>query len=113
MFTRQVVMQIRPDSAADFARIMENEVSPALRGQRGLCHEEIFISPELSEAIGNSYWATEAEADAYLCAGYKVGLRALSNVIQGTPTVESFVISSSTFHRVMARRRETHRRDSR
>jgi hypothetical protein len=113
MFTRQVVMQISPHSAADFARIMENEVSPVLRGQRGLYHEETFISPETSEAIGNSYWATEADADAYNCSGYKAGLRALSDVIQGTPTVESFVISSSTFHRITTRRREVHRRDSR
>jgi hypothetical protein len=113
MFTRQVVMQIRPNSAADFARIMENEVAPALRGQRGLYHEETFICPETSEAIGNSYWATEAEADVYGRAGYEAGLQALSDVIQGTPTVESFVISSSTFHRITARRRDTHRRDSR
>jgi hypothetical protein len=113
MFTRQVVMQIRPDSATDFARIMENEVSPILRGQRGLYHEETFISTDTSEAIGNSYWATEAEADAYSRVGYKTGIRALSHVIQGTPTVESFVISSSTFHRIMAKRRETHRRNSR
>lgn len=113
MFTRQVVMQIRPDSAADFARIMEYEVSPTLRRQKGLYHEETFISPGASEAIGNSYWATEAEADSYGHVGYKTGLKALSHVIQGTPTVESFVISSSTFHRITARRREAHRRDSR
>lgn len=113
MFTRQVVMQIRPNYAADFARIIENEVSPALRGQKGLYHEETFLSPENSEAIGNSYWATESEADDYGHAGYEACLTALSDVIQGTPTVESFVISSSTFHRIMARRREAHRRDSR
>jgi hypothetical protein len=65
MFTRQVVMQLKPDSAADFARIIENEVSPPLRGQKGLYHEEIFINLELSEAIGNSFWATEEEAEAY------------------------------------------------
>lgn len=99
MFTRQVAMQISPDAATDFARIMKDEVSPALRGQTGLYHEETFISPEAAEAIGNSYWATEAEADAYGHVGYKTGIKALSHVIQGTPTVESFVISSSTFHR--------------
>jgi hypothetical protein len=113
MFTRQVVMQLKPDSAAEFARIIEDEVSPPLRGQKGLYHEDIFINAKLSEAIGNSFWATEAEAEAYGRTGYEAGLRALSNVIQGTPTVESFVISSSTFHRITARRRETHRNDNR
>lgn len=113
MFTRQVVMQLKPDSAAAFARIMEKEVSPQLRGQKGLFHEETFISAELSEAVGNSFWATEEEAEVYGHAGYKTGLSALSEVLQGTPTVESFVISSSTFHKLTARRRETHRRDSR
>jgi hypothetical protein len=35
MFARQGVMQLEPDSAAEFARIIENEVSPPLRGQKG------------------------------------------------------------------------------
>lgn len=113
MFTRQVIMQLRPDSAANFTRIMENEVSPGLSGQEGLCHEETFVSQDFTEAIGNSYWATEAEADAYSRAGYKAGLKALSTVIRGTPTVESFIISSPTFHKIMARKREGYRKDSR
>jgi hypothetical protein len=113
MFTRQVIMKLKPDAAAEFTRIQESEVVPPLRSQKGLFHEETFISPEISEAVSNSFWATSEDAEAYNGAGYTAGLRALSSVIQGTPQVESFVISSSTFHRITARRREAHRRDNR
>ena len=73
MFTRHVIMRIKPDSAAALALIFENEVTPLLRGQKGMRHDDIFISPEISEAVMNSYWDTEGYADAYVRAGLPGG----------------------------------------
>lgn len=109
MFTRHVIMRIKPDSAAALALICENEVVPLLRGQKGMRHDDIFISPEISEAVMNSYWDTEGYADAHVRAGYPAVLKALSDVLEGAPQVETFVISSSTFHRLTAHRREAYR----
>ena len=109
MFTRQVVMQIQPDSAAALGRIFETGVVPLLRGQKGMRHDDIFISPEISEAVMNSYWDTEAYADAYVRSSYPAVLTALSSVLEGTPRVETFEISSSTFHTVTAKRRAAYR----
>ncbi|HEX6624942.1 MAG TPA: STAS domain-containing protein [Pyrinomonadaceae bacterium] len=109
MFTRHVIMQLKPDSAAALALIFENEVIPLLRGQKGLRHDDTFISPEISEAVMNSYWDTEGYADAYVRAAYPAVLKALAGVLEGVPQVETFVISSSTFHRLTSYRREAYR----
>ena len=109
MFTRHVIMRFKPDSAAALALICENEVIPLLRGQKGMRHDDIFISPEISEAVMNSYWDTEGYADAYVRSAYPAVLKALSGVLEGAPQVETFVISSSTFHRITAHRRAAYR----
>ena len=109
MFTRHVIMRIKPDSGAALARIFETEVTPRLRGQKGLRHDDTFISPGISEAVMNSYWDTEGYADAYVREAYPAVLEALSSVLEGAPRVETFVVSSSTFHRLTAHRREAYR----
>jgi heme-degrading monooxygenase HmoA len=100
MFTRHVTMKLKPNSAAEFNRIIENEVLPLLRKQKGFRDEITFVAPERSEAIGNSFWDTQEDAQAYNSAGYPEELKALSNVLEGTPTVELFEVSSSTFHKL-------------
>ncbi len=109
MFTRHVIMQLKPDSASALALIFENEVVPLLRGQKGMRHDDTFISPEISEAVMNSYWDTEGYADDYVRTAYPAVLKALSGVLEGVPQVETFVISGSTFRRITAYRREAHR----
>jgi anti-sigma B factor antagonist len=109
MFTRRVIMSIKPGSAAETRRILEDEVISVLRRQKGMRHDDIFISPELSEAVINSYWDTQGYAESYSRAAYPAALNALASVLEGTPRVETFGISSSTFHQITARRREAHR----
>jgi hypothetical protein len=86
MFTRRVIMNIKPGSAAEAGRIFEDEVIPPLRGRKGMRHDDAFISPQLSEA-----------------------LISLAGVLDGAPTVETFNVSSATFRQITAPRREAHR----
>jgi hypothetical protein len=109
MFTRRVIMSLKPGSAAETGRILEDEVISVLRRQKGMRHDDTFISPELSEAVINSYWDTQEYAESYGRAAYPAALNALAGVLEGTPRVETFGISSSTFHRITARRREAHK----
>ena len=109
MFTRRVIMNIKPGSAAEVGRIFEQEVIPPLRGQKGMRHDDTFVSPQLSEIVLNSYWDTQAYAETYNRVTYPAALKALAAVLEGTPTVETFNISSSTFHQITAPRRAAHR----
>ena len=106
MFTRRVIMNIKPGSAAEAGRIFKDEVIPPLRRQEGMRHEDVFITPQLSEAVLNSYWDSQECAESYGRAAYPAALKALSKVFEGSPQVETFNISSSTFHRITTPRRE-------
>ena len=106
MFTHQAIMELKANSAVECARVFESEIIPLLRQQQGFRHQDTFITPELSEVVGNSYWDTQEYAEAYHRTGYQVVLKILSNVVEGTPTVENFSISNPTFHKITAKRRE-------
>jgi heme-degrading monooxygenase HmoA len=103
MFTRHVTMKLKANSAAEFNRIIENEVLPLLRKQKGFRDEVTFIAPERLEAVGNSFWDTKEDAQAYNSTGYPELLKALSTVVEGTPKVETFEVANSTFHNIAAK----------
>ena len=102
MFGRQVTVKLKAGSATELNRIAADAILPILRKQKGFRDETIFIAPERSEAIVNSFWDTKADADAYSRTAYPEVLKTLSSVIDGTPTVKTFEFASSSFHQVAA-----------
>ena len=109
MFTRRVIMGIKADSAAEVTRIVEGHVLPGLRRQKWCRHADSFTNPILSEPVVNSYRDTQEYAEAYAAAADTDGLRDLAHVVDGVPRVETFHISSSTFHYITANRRHSYR----
>jgi len=102
MFARHVALRLKPKTAPEFTRLVEREIIPMLRKQKGFLDEITFISPDLSEAVGNSFWATKADAEAYTRTGYPEVLKTLERVLDGTPTVGTANVSNSTFHKIAA-----------
>lgn len=102
MFTRHVVVKLKAKTAPEFTRIVEKEVIPMLRKQKGFLDEITFISPDLTEAVGNSFWETQADAEAYNRTGYPEVMKSLENVVDGIPTVGTANVSNSTFHKLAA-----------
>ena len=102
MFTRHVVVRLKAKSAPEFTRLIEKEVIPMLRKQKGFLDEITFISPDLTEAVGNSFWETKADAEAYSRSGYPEVVKSLETVLEGTPTVGTATVSNSTFHKIAA-----------
>ncbi len=96
MFGRQVTMKLRANSAREFTRIGDAEIIPILLQQKGFCNETTFISAERLEAIASSVWDTEEDAEMYHRTIYPEILKALSNVIDGAPTVKTFEFANST-----------------
>jgi hypothetical protein len=102
MFGRQVTLKLKANSAKELTRLNDNEIIPMLRKQKGFRDETTFIAPERSEAIANSFWDTKEDAEAYNRAGYAEVLKTLSSVLDGTPTVKTFELANSTFHKAAA-----------
>ncbi len=56
MYTRNVSMKLKVNSAKEFTQTLENEVIPVLRKQKGFKDEITLIAPERNDAVGISFW---------------------------------------------------------
>jgi hypothetical protein len=102
MYSRNVSFKLKAKSAAEFTKILEGEVIPLLRRQRGFDDAISFIAPDRNEAVAISLWDKKEDAEAHSHKTYPEILRALSRVIEGTPKVETFEVGNSTSHQIAA-----------
>jgi heme-degrading monooxygenase HmoA len=103
MFSRHLSIKLKANSAPELKRIIENEILPLLRKQKGFRDELTFVAPERSMAVAISLWDTKADAEAYSRASYPEVLKGLAKVVEGTPKVETFEVANSTFHKTAAK----------
>ncbi len=103
MFARTVRMELKPNSVAEFTRLLEKDVIPVLRKQHGFKDEIAFAPTDGKEAIAISLWEERENAETYNRAIYPDVLKTLAKVIVGTPQVHTLEVTNSTFHKVAAR----------
>ena len=102
MFARSVSIRLKPNSVAEFTRLMENETLPLLRKQKGFKDEITLVAPNGTEAVGISLWDEKQNADAYSRDAYPELLKILGKVVEGTPQVHTYEVANSTFHKIAA-----------
>lgn len=89
MFARQVTMKFKP-TASEMTGIINNQVLPVLRKQKGFRDEIAFLSQERLEGVSITVWNTKEDAENYNREGYPELLKTLAGSIEGTPTVKTF-----------------------
>ena len=102
MFARRVSMHLKPNSTAELTKRFENEIIPLLRKQQGFQDEINFITTGGQEAFAISLWDRTEDAEAYDRATYPEVLKLLDTVVEGTPQIETYEVSNSTFHKLPA-----------
>jgi hypothetical protein len=102
MFARRVSLNLNPNTKAEFARQLDKEIIPMLRKQKGFQDEITFVVPSGKEAFGISLWDNKDNAEAYNRGAYLEVAKLLSKVVEGTPRVETYEVSNSTYHKVGA-----------
>ena len=102
MYAREVSMQLKANSGSEFTRTIENDVLPLLRKQTGFADELTFLNPNGREAVAISLWDRKESADVYGRDTYPQVLKDLANVVVGTPEVQAYEVSNSTFHKIAA-----------
>ena len=102
MYARRVSLNLKPNSRAEFTHILEAEVLPVLRKQKGFQDEITFVAPASTEAFGVSLWDNKENADAYNRGSYTEVTKILSKLVEGTPRVEIYEVANSTFHKIAA-----------
>lgn len=103
MYTRNVSMKLKVNSATEFTRTLENDVIPMLRKQKGFKDEITLVAPERNDVVAISFWDRKEDAEVYNRDKYPEVLKTLSKLIEGTPKVESFEVANSTSHKIAAK----------
>ena len=65
MYSRNVSFKLKAKSTAEFTKILEGEVIPLLRRQRGFDDAISFIAPDRNEAVTISLWNKKEDAETY------------------------------------------------
>jgi len=102
MFARRVTMNLKPNSVKEFTQKLENQIIPLLRKQTGFQDEISFVGPGDSKVFGISLWENKDNAEAYNRGPYTEVTKMLAGLVEGTPQVETFEVSNSTFHKIHA-----------
>ena len=102
MYARNVSFRLKSNMQSDYTKTFENQVLPLLRKQKGFKDEITMSNPSSQDAVVISLWENKANADDYNTNTYPQVLKTLTNVIDGTPRVQTFETVISTFHHVPA-----------
>ena len=103
MYARNVSMQLKPNMTIQFTQTFEKDVLPLLRKQTGFKDEISFVSSDRPAAVAISLWDDKASAESYSRDVYPQVLKSLTSVLEGTPKVEAYEVSNSTFHKIASR----------
>lgn len=103
MFARQVTMRLKKKAAPELSRVVEREVLPVMRAQKGFRGEITLVAPDRLEAVSTSFWDDAADAEAFNEKAYAGVLESLSKVVEKNPKAVTFEVSNSTLAGLMSR----------
>jgi len=96
MFSRQITMQINKNWTPEFPKVIEKEVLPLLRRQKGFLDELILVSPNKTEVVAISLWETKEFAEIYNREFYPEVVKIINKYVEGLPVVKTFEVEYAT-----------------
>jgi heme-degrading monooxygenase HmoA len=102
MLARKVAARLKPNSLEKFTSLMENNILPWLREQEGFLDLITLALPDGKEVATITFWDYRDDVQAYSSDEYPAALKALQELLDGTPYAKTFEVLTSTFHRVDA-----------
>jgi heme-degrading monooxygenase HmoA len=100
MYARHVAVKLKPGALAEFTRVMDNEILPWLRTQKGFLDTITLAVPGGREIVSISFWDHAENAQVYDATSYPEALQILQKVLAGTPQVRTFDVVSSTLQKI-------------
>ena len=97
MYSRHVMLNVKPNQLVDLTKTFEREILPLLQKQNGFTDEIVFQSPD-NKVIAISLWESKEAADRYSREIYPQVLKNLARVVDGTPEVRGCEVIFSTLH---------------
>ena len=103
MFARTVSVRLKTGCVGEFTRLVDQRVIPELWKQKGFQDELSLVASNGADAIGISVWDQKEDAEAYGRGAYTNVLKVLEPMFEGTPQVQTYEVTNSTFHKVPVR----------
>ena len=103
MFARTVSFHLKPGLSGEFTRLLDQSILPVLRKQKGFQDEISLVGANKADAVGISMWDLQENAETYARSAYADVLKTLEPVVEGTPQVQTYEVSSSTLHKIPVR----------
>jgi heme-degrading monooxygenase HmoA len=100
MFARHVAVKLKPGTLAEFTRVMDSEILPWLRKQKGFMDAITLAARGGREVVSISFWDQEENAQMYNSTGYPEVLEILKKILAGTPQVRTLDVVSSTLQKI-------------
>ncbi|SRR6266849_730273 len=100
MFARHVTVKLKQGSLAEFTRVMDSEILPWLRKQKGFLDAITLAVRSGREVVSISFWDQEENAQSYNSTGYPEVLEILKKILAGTPQVRTLDVVSSTLQKI-------------
>ena len=103
MFTRIVEITIRPESRDTVVNLLNNEVLPTLRSQKGFVDcIGVTGTDNSNHLVSISFWKTRQDADSYHQNTYPRLQNLLNPHITHPPSIRTFDVVTSTVHKIAA-----------
>ncbi len=102
MFARSVSFHLKPGRSAEFTQLFDKEIVPLLRKQTGFQDEIALVAPDGADVVAISMWDLKESAQKYGRDTYPEVFKALTPVIEGTPRIQTYDVSNSTFHKIVS-----------
>ena len=98
MFVRKVSIRLKKEKHSEFSKILEQQILPVLRKQKGFKDELVLAVPGGQDVAAISLWETQQDAEAYNNSDYPGVVKALENLIEGPPKVGTPEIVHTTLY---------------
>jgi hypothetical protein len=96
MYSRHITMQIKKNVLPKFPEVIENEILPLLRRQKGFLEELILMAPNKTELVAISLWENKEFAEIYNREFYPEVVKILNKYVEGLPIVKTFEVEYAT-----------------
>jgi hypothetical protein len=99
MFARHVTLQLKPNFEKEFPVILEKEIMPILRRQKGFLEELFLVTPFKNEAVAISLWEEKEYAEAYHKQVYPEIAKIIAKFVGEPPVVKTYDVEYATYRK--------------
>jgi heme-degrading monooxygenase HmoA len=101
MFARTVSVQLKPNTFAEYSKVLTSEILPLLKKQKGF-RDEITFSGDRDQITAISLWDSKESAVSYENSAYPLVSKMVDKFVEGTPNVRTSEVVQSTLHNLQA-----------